>query len=381
MFFDDIKLPYIFLTFFGSLTLGFASLVYSVSNSQYGKLLAAFFCLSLSLIIAVLFGWRDISPGYGGIDTGSYIKIFASLEANDLTTIFKQRIEFGFGSFMWLVKSFGLSIHWFYFILGFSLLILIFYISTFLPITLFRIVSFFLLLLLFIDSFNISRMILAVFVLLLSCIFLMKGNYLKSIFTVLISASFQLVGLWGLIFIGYIFLKRKIKSKYTFIITYISLVFLSFVLVEAFKFLLVFIGYGYYIVDEPKFSLLNYMFCFYLFFVFYYFILPDKRYKAKKISVMVFNLLPTMVFTLPLYLAVPIAYRFNYIYMGFFFILIAETLKWSILKIKRRNIIGFLVAFIPSVCYCALKIYTYFDRDIGYAQVWAIKGSQFFGWW
>lgn len=369
---DEITYPYYSLTIFFAFFIGFGSLVYDSLKRTEQKTIFIIVISAFIGTVSILYGWRHISLIHGGIDASAYNNIFNSIDTNSTDGIFEQRIEKGFATLMWLTKSLGLPIFAFNFLFCFVLISLIFLTATQLPFTFFRLVSVVLFSLLFIDSFNISRMIISIFILFFVCKYLSLGKYKTSILITIIASSFQMVAAWGGVFILYHYLKEKNINKLGFFLLYLLATFIAFLSVKLFMVMLTSIGYGYYVVDESSYSLLNYVFCLYLFSVYYFFLKRDKDYNQSKLSHTVFGLLPTMVFTLPLYIAVPIAYRFNYIYILFFYFTISEILKWSWIQLKRKNVMMFTLSFFPIVLYSVIKFYTYFERDIYAAQIWIL---------
>ncbi|EIU6790601.1 EpsG family protein [Vibrio parahaemolyticus] len=378
MFFEELKLPYYLLTVSFLFFMGVGSLLYKLTRKSELK---AFVLIVVGLAlcsISILYGWRYIAIGYGGIDASAYKIIFNKIDPESLYSILELRVEKGYGTLMWVVKSLGLPIHAFNFIFSFILTSIIFYVVILLPTTLFSLISVLLFSILYIDSFNISRMIIAIFILFVAAQKLKRLKHFQSFALSLLAASFQMVGGWGIVFILYTWAKGKIGNNFKFFLFYLISVVSAFLIVNVFKFILVFIGYGYYVVDEVSFSLLNYIFCAYLYFIYYFFISRDDTYHISTSSNIVFQLLPTMAFSLPLYMAVPIAYRFNYIYMLFFFFVIAEVLKWSTKKLKERKYAIFFIGFLPPLIYSFLKLYAYFERDVYSAQIWLLDRSLFF---
>lgn len=366
----DNKLPYYILVFVFVVVFGVCALVFKKTRGTEYKTLLLILFIFASLFLSAVYGWRYISIGHGGIDAINYKYIFDSLDSGDLFTIFEQRVEKGYAFSMWLVKYFGFGFNTFNFLFSIALLILILFISKLLPVSFFSLISISLISLLYIDSFNISRMMMAIFLLFISCYYLGERKYKESLFLTFIAASFQMVALWGIVFVLYEIIFKRIRSKIFTVTFYISAVIVSFIATYAFKEILSMVGYGYYVVDESSYSLLNYIYCSYLFLMYYLFIGNGNNISST--SRVVFRLLPTMIFTLPLYMSVPIAYRFNYIYMLFFYFIIPDLLIWSIHQFKKKNLHYFLIGFFPPIIYALLKFLVYFERDIHSAQEWVL---------
>ncbi|ALO33662.1 hypothetical protein CMT41_02240 [Colwellia sp. MT41] len=271
---------------------------------------------------------------------------------------------------MWLVKSISDDFSIFLFCYFFVLLVLYKNITQKLTISFFNILSYYLIALLLIDSFNISRMILGVFILFFSVVALADNKYLKAIFLIVIATSIQLVCAWGVVFIIYKYTYEKIKNKKVFYTLYLSSLGVSYLLVELFKFILVSIEYGHYVVDESgTVSFLNYIYAMILIMFFYF---TKSKFEIKnKITLQIFYLLPTIFYIVPLYSAIPIAYRFNYIYILFFIFIIPDMLNICISKIKSGQW-GFLGFLIVVLIYIFMKVFNFFTRDIYAALEWSM---------
>lgn len=377
---DDLRLPYYllviaFLFLFG----GHKALASNNSFSFEIKALSTIFLFIFFFFLSSLYGWREISIGFGGVDAKNYEQIFFSLDVFNFSSVFEQRVEKGFALLMWLTKSIGLDIHFFYFVFSILLLSILLFIVMETTKTFFSIVSIGLFSLLYIDSFNISRMIFATLLMLLALIYISKGKPKLGLFLVFIAASFQLVAIWALFLYFYLKWLKSDFSSFNKLIVYFFLVFLSFLLSFLFTSALNFIGYSHYIVDEAAFSLVNYFVCFYFCCVYFVFISRDNDFFLNEPVRAVFLLLPTMFFILPIYMEFPIAYRFNYIYMSFFFFIIPDTLKWAIRAYRNKRYIAFTITMFPVVFYVSTKFYLYFTRDIVYAEKWQILNTFTFG--
>ncbi len=361
--------PYVLLTIYLLTTVLFLryGAVFSNAISHDFRPLIVYFVLVFSLFVAFLYGFRDIDRFHGGVDTRAYQEIFMSLDLSDWNTFFNQRVEKGYVLLMWIVKSLGLSFA--HFMVVFYLILCLFFYKISLHLTRNWVLIFSILLLAvtFLESFNISRMSLGTFVFFYAFINLSLGRIYRAIFYTLLAISLQVTFIWGGLVLIYFLLLNKIKSKYRMIFHLIVFSF-AFVAVEIFKEILSIVGYLYYLKDsdiEP--SYLNYIFVVILITLYYLFL----RGKVEnRISVDIFSILPTMLFIVPLYSALPIAYRFNYIYYPMIAFVIPDIYKATKYS-KNGRLVGFGVAFVP-VLYVVLKVYGYFTGDISYLLVWDV---------
>jgi hypothetical protein len=327
----------------------------------------------LLILISSLIGYREISPMHGGLDTPGYESIFNLMQEGFFSSVLNQRIEKGFSFFLWLVKWSGGDFSVFLFAYSFLLLNLYFYICNKISFTFISISSYFLMTLFVIDSFNISRMILGVFVLFVSVYYLSEKKYFYSICYTLIASSIQMVCLWGFVFILYIYIFNKFKSeKLLKSLMYLFSLLLSFLLVGVFKTVLSSIGYGHYLNDDGGISYLNYAYA--LFVLIFYFFTNFKDDEISPVSHLIFRLMPTIYFVVPLYYVIPIAYRFNYIYILFFAFLIPDIFNVSLRKIKNKNYFYVVWAILPVV-YTLAKSISFFNSSVNSALIWKISDS------
>ncbi|MGP4987939.1 EpsG family protein [Pseudoalteromonas nigrifaciens] len=369
--------PYVSFTLFISIYLWLIN--YCVTRINRVEIKIAFGILTIWIfgVLSVFYGWRLIDAEHGGLDTVAYQSIFNSLSQNFSEGVLTQRIEKGYATFMWLIKKINNDFSLFLFTYFFVLLFLYKKITHYISLNYFSLLSYFLIALFLIDSFNLSRMVLGVFILFLSVVALSDNKYLKSIFLVLVASSIQMVCIWGFVFIGYKYFYEKIENKKVFYTYYLISLASSFLLVQLFKSILMVINYGHYVVDESDgLSLLNYIYAFILI-VFYF--LTDSKFKiTNNITKQIFYLLPTIFYIVPLYMAIPIAYRFNYIYILFFVFIIPDILSVCFQRIKDGSW-GYLCFLSVFATYVIMKINNFFIRDIHAALQWDIMNG--FGFW
>ncbi|WP_429171552.1 EpsG family protein [Aeromonas rivipollensis] len=331
--------------------------------------MAYYFVAVSSLFVAFLYGFRDIDSVHGGIDTKAYREIFLSLDISDASTFFNQRVEKGYVLIMWIIKSLGLNFS--HFMMVFYILLCLFFykISLFLTRSWTLVFSVLMLSVIFLESFNISRMSLATLVFFYAFINLTLGKKIKSFAYILFAISLQITFVWGGLVVLYYLFINKVSRQYRLFI-HIGLFLLSFLAVQIFKDALSYIGYSYYLDVQDadiKPSYLNYIFIMILLLVNGLF-LKDKINNAISKSIM--TILPSMMFIIPFYSALPIAYRFNYIYFPMIAFIIPDIYMAS-KKIKIAMPIRIGIATIPIV-YVLLKVNSYYNGDIEYLLNWKV---------
>ncbi|MNE21060.1 hypothetical protein D3C80_1142080 [compost metagenome] len=364
-------LPYLSLTTYLVITvclLRYSPYFSNVMSSDC-RPLAYYFVAVSSLFVAFLYGFRDIDSVHGGIDTKAYQDIFLSLDVSDASTFFNQRVEKGYVLIMWIVKSLGLNFS--HFMMVFYLLLCLFFykISLFLTRNWTLIFSVLMLSVIFLESFNISRMSLATLVFFYAFISLTLGKKIKAFAYIFFAISLQITFLWGGFVVLYYVLINKISRQYRLFI-HIGFFLLSFLAVQVFKDALSFIGYSHYLNIQDadiKPSYLNYIFVMMLLLINGLF-LKDKIDNAISKSIM--TVLPSMMFIIPFYSALPIAYRFNYIYFPMIAFIIPDIYIAS-RKIKIALPIKIGMALIPIV-YVLLKVNSYYTKDIEYLLNWKV---------
>ncbi|MGI2799434.1 EpsG family protein [Photobacterium damselae] len=340
------------------------------SNNHVVRLVIYFFLVSIFTFIATLYGFRRVDYLYGGSDTIAYLNTFHNLDLSNFFSIFEQRMEKGYVFLMWLFKtttgSFALFLSFIF------SLIYLFFLKICKEITLnyFTIFSISIFSLFFIDSFNITRMIIGSFLTFISIICLSNGDVRKSILYVLLGSLFQLVSLWGGIFIIYYLIVNKYAtSKLKYLLLNVLLLLISYFSIRVFSSVLTLIGYGHYLTgDINSFSPLNYIYLT-LILIGYFFLWKNDI--DNKVSNTIFLLLPTMYFVIPLYLNFQIAYRFNYVYMLCFAFILPDICS-ACLKSK-----GYILKFLLllPLSYASIKYYSYFVSSMDDIKLWGLLPS------
>lgn len=363
-------LPYFNLTLYLMATV--FSLRYSIiffrSTSYDLRPLIVYTIMATTFFTAFLYGFRDVGPLHGGVDTVAYQNIFNSLDVKNPDTFFNQRVEKGYILIMWISKSLGFDFHGF--MLFFYLLLSYFFYKISMHLTRHWTILFSILLisLIMLDSFNISRMSLGTLVLFYAFIKMSLGHKVKSLMLLIFSVSLQVTFLWGLFVFIYYFMIIRIHRRFRWLFN-IFIFSCSFFLVEVFKDILMAIGYIYHLQnDDSSPSYLNYFFIIIVLF-FYYLFLNGKL--DNKISKNIIMVLPSMLFIIPFYAVIPIAYRFNYIYFPMIAFIIPDIYIAS-KKSKNGRVVGLCVAIIP-ILYAILKFYSYFSGDIVYLLDWSFQ--------
>jgi hypothetical protein len=343
-------------------------------NSLYIKYALFMFVLLLVFVVASFYGYRVIDNNHGGIDTLAYERTFNSLNTNDYISIFGERIEKGFLTAMWLVKYLGLSFN-FFMLLFFVFLSAFYYrICNVITLNMFTIFSFTLFSILFVESFNISRMSLGGIICFCGLIEFANKRYCLALFYIILASTVQMVFIWGFLLFLYSFLLFKLPNRKSRFVINLSMFLFCFVAVELFKSVLIIVGYAYYLKDgEVSFSPYSYIYLTLLLLVYHLFLSDYVRNVYTKFF---FTLLPTMYFVLPLYMAIPIAYRFNYIYLIMFAFVIPDILYAS-KKTKNGSSIMVFVCLLPTL-YTVGKVFGYFGGDIQYVLDWKLSPNLLF---
>ncbi|WP_171043869.1 EpsG family protein [Pseudoalteromonas sp. S2721] len=343
-------------------------------NSNELKVVAFIFICIMSFFLSSLYGWRLIQDGYGGIDADTYKAVFDGLSYNFSEALSQQRYEKGYATLVWFFRAIFDNYQIFQFFYFLIMLILYRLITREISKNVSGILSYFLIALFLIISFNLSRMMMGVFILFFVVYFLSKNNYKKAILVTLLSSLIQMVCLWGLVFIIYYYVLSKTKSKSLFVLLYLFVIANSFFIVEVFKAILVSVDYGHYISKESEgFSGFNYIYAIYLSFIYYVFLKKDVV--VNRVSDTILKLMPTMVFIIPLYFAIPIAYRFNFIYMLFFAFVIPDL--FSFLKKANVGVVSRLIVAVIPLFYVVSKIYNFYSRDVLSAETWLLLPSYY----
>lgn len=324
-------------------------------------------------IIASLMGWRAISQTQGGIDTIVYKHIYEYLITPDYASVFSQRLEIGYALLFWISKNYLGNFEIFLFILSFLLLYLYLKVCSYAPNSVFSLLSSFLIALFVIDSFNISRMILSIFILFFILPCLQKRYYISAVAITLLASSIQMTGLWGLVIIAYFYCMYELfESKFSRFILFISGLFASYFMVYVFKALLFNVGYTHYLDQEGDASYLNYFYLVML--ISLSLIFNIQQSLEGTIAEIALKILPTMFYIVPLYSAIPIAYRFNLFYILIFFFLIPFFCREGLKRILKNEIYAVPCILVPFM-YFILKVSSYFDKSVYSALSWEILNS------
>ncbi|MBH0048910.1 MULTISPECIES: EpsG family protein [unclassified Pseudoalteromonas] len=325
-------------------------------------------CLT-SFFLSSLYGWRVIEDGYGGIDADTYKSVFDGLSYSYFDALEQQRYEKGYATVVWFFRTVIDNYQIFQFFYFLVMLFLYRLITKSITSSIFGLFSYFLIAFFLIISFNLSRMMLGVFILFFVVKFLSKNEYKKAVLITLLSSLIQMVCLWGVVFIIYYYVLNKVKSKTLFIFLFLLVLANSFLIVEVFKVVLISVNYGHYLSKESEgFSGANYLYAIYLSIIYYLFL--NKSVVSNPVSDTIFKLLPTMVFIIPLYFAIPIAYRFNFIYILFFAFIVPDLFIF----LKKNNtsfILRIIIAVVP-VLYITSKVYNFYTRDVLSAENWSL---------
>ncbi|WBA07859.1 EpsG family protein [Salinivibrio kushneri] len=338
------------------------------SNSDEVKLVLNLFIVFSVVFLATLMGWRVISPTQGGIDTSVYKYIYEYLIHSNYSSVLDQRLEIGYSSFSWAVKKITDDFEFFLFLISLLMLTLYLHICKYITAGVFSALGAFYISLFVIDGFNISRMILSVFILFFIIPCLNRRKYLYSVGITLLAASIQMTALWGFVIISYYFVLYELtERKETRLIFFFSGLAISFVMVSVFKALLVNIGYGHYLNDTSETSYLNYIFLTVLILLSQIFDLQNKF--TGTISETALKVLPTMYYVLPLYAALPIAYRFNLFYLLIFGLLIPLYCNYGYKRLIQLDVYAISIFLIPLL-YFGMKVSKYFEVNVNSALSW-----------
>jgi len=343
------------------------------SNTSYNIKVSNGIILSIVfLYIASMYGYRVIDPTHGGIDTDVYEHIYQFIQGKNISVILETRIEFGYSFLMWVAQSVGASFNDFL-VVNFLLLILVLYkISKRLPKKIISLLSLILFSLLLIDSFNIIRMVLSTFLLMLGLLIYAENKKVASFFIIILATSIQMTAFIGFLFILYFYLQGKIRAEFRAIFFVVCLI-ISTLSVYLFKKILISIGYNHYITDVSVFSPLNTIVGAIIFSC-HQFYLKKSGFKFSVHYNFIISLIPIIILILPLYLEVPIAYRFNYIFMMFYAFIIPEQILASFHRCSRWKVFGLAIpAFL--VTYVTLKLNSFFSIGVYSAQAWEISKS------
>ncbi len=364
-------IPYLSLTAYLVITVHLLrySPYFSSIISNDCRPLAYYFVAVSSILVAFLYGFRDIDSVHGGIDTKAYQDIFISLDVSNANTFFNQRVEKGYILIMWIIKSLGLGFP--HFMMVFYLLLCLFFykISLYLTKNWTLVFSVLMLSVIFLESFNISRMSLATLVFFYAFINLTLGKKIKSFIYLIFAISLQITFIWGGFVLLYYLFINKVSRPYRLFI-HIGLFLLSFLAVQFFKDALSYVGYSYYVDVQSadiKPSYLNYIFVMILLVV-NGLLLKDKIENV--ISKGILMILPSMMFIIPFYSALPIAYRFNYIYFPMIAFIVPDMYVAS-KNIRVAMPIKIGLAIIPII-YVLLKVHSYYNGDIEYLLNWNV---------
>ena len=366
--------PYVYFPLFISIV--FFS--YEKLNNQFKtdelKVVCRIFLITASFLFSAFYAWREIYEGFGGIDADTYKAVYDHLSLNYFEALNQQRYEKGYGTLVWLFKYLFDSYEVFQLIYFLLMLFMYRLITKNLNGGASSLISYFLIAFFLIISFNLSRMMLGVFLLFFVVKFLSEERYKEALLFTLISSLIQMACLWGIVFIVYHYSLKKIKSRVAFASLFFVIIANSFLLVQLFKSMLVSVNYGHYVAESTEqFSGANYIYAIFLSLVYYVFFRDRKC--LSPLSHTIFQLLPTMLFIIPLYLAVPIAYRFNFIYILFFAFLIPDVISyWR--GGESMLVFRLLIVFIP-VLYSMYKIFNFYTRDVLSAELWVMQSSFF----
>ncbi len=339
------------------------------------KAVSLIFLCVISFFLSSLYGWRVIEDGYGGIDADTYKAVFDRLSFNYFEALEQQRYEKGYATIVWLFRATFDNYQLFQFVYFLVMLSLYRFITKSITRTVFGLFSYFLISFFLIISFNLSRMMLGVFILFFVVKFLSENKYKEALLITLLSSLVQMVCLWGLVFIVYYYMLNKVKSRLFFIFLFLVVIANSFLIVEAFKVLLVSVDYGHYLSKESEsFSGANYLYAVYLSVIYYFFLRKDGV--NNHVSDTIFKLMPTMVFIIPLYFAIPIAYRFNFIYILFFAFVIPDIFYF--VRGGYANVMSRLFVVLIPLLYMVYKIHNFYTRDVLSAENWSLLPSIYF---
>ncbi|HHX8394800.1 TPA: hypothetical protein ACVOYO_004634, partial [Vibrio alginolyticus] len=88
------------------------------------------------------------------------------------------------------------------------------------------------------------------------------------------------------------------------------------------------VGYSHYVDDEGGASYLNYIYLAVILFI--SFVFKFDKFVDETNAMVVLRILPSMFFIIPLYTAIPIAYRFNLFYILLFFFILPDLCKFGV---------------------------------------------------
>ncbi|MEZ9500317.1 EpsG family protein [Vibrio lentus] len=343
-----------------------------VNTRMEWKCIIVMLAFILYCVVSFFYGWRVIDFQHGGIDTMRYRDIFNSTEGDFLSGVLSQRVEKGYASFMWLVKNTLDSFPTFLFLYFMLSLYLLSSITKKITVSGSSILSYILLSFMLVSSFNVSRMILGLLFLFFVVSALSEDNYGKAFLYACIATSIQSTCIFGFIFIGYKFVYEKLNNKIKFYILYLISLASAFLLVEVAKSILISIDYGAYVTNiegaEP--SLFNFGYALFLLYVTY---LASGNYTFEnRVTNQFLQLLPSMFYILPIYLQIPIAYRFNLIFVMLFAFCIPDVLKFFSRRINSGNYF-YVILYGVVVTYFVLKVYNFLTRDVYSALLWDIN--------
>lgn len=343
----------------------------SIRNEYYKKTFLVFVLIFI-IIVSYLYAWRIIDATSGGVDTLNYKYVFDSI-TRDIDSILAVRFEKGYALFYWITKNIiGSSFNYFLFLYCITILLLTLRLTSLLSKRYSSIFSYLLISLFIIDSFNIARMIIALLVLFFCIKYITERKYFKALMITTIAASFQMVMIWGVILIFYDYFMRKIKGRWYFNILLAFSFMIPILLIPTFKNILVMIDYGYYISSSESISYFNYIFVSILLII----VFISKKHGgviSNIYSEKILFLLPTVFYVIPLYFTVPIAYRFNYIYMLMVAFVIPDILH--LIKTSKINTLTKMIFTSVPILYFLLKYISYMLIDVQYAQDWLMLNN------
>lgn len=344
--------------------------------TQEVKIAYTILFLIVIIIVSYFYGGRLVDVSHGGIDTSNYRIIFNSMGGGDwFNDIMSQRIEKGYSLFLWIVNVLSGDFSIQLFLQSILILLLVWWVVIKATANVAILFTILLLLLLYLDSYNISRMILSVLISVFFFQYLSKEKYFKAIFFIFISISIQMSAIWCfVILIYYKFITSRIRNSYKVFVFFMSLA-VSFSIIPVFSKLLTVMNYGYYIVDNENNNISYFNYIYALFLMFFYFSVDNNLIK-NRISKVMFLIIPSIFLIIPLYMVFPIAYRFNYFYFLCFAFLIPDVIGLSFLYIKQKKYIYIISVLVPII-YSLIKIYVYFQRDVYYLLDWYFPMDSF----
>ncbi|WP_170169110.1 EpsG family protein [Mesobacillus subterraneus] len=364
------RLPYIIilviitLLIFISVRLSPPKTIAYGSNKVFHYNILGNYILFQSYLVFILFTvFRLIDEGYGGIDAMAYKLYFIGSEGTWIESLNFQNYEFGYATMIWLVRNFTDDYKVVLFLIYTALFLMLVKYAKYMTRNISTLFSLFLLLALIINSFNTTRVIIAVFIGLMVYILIYKEKYVKAVILSLFALSIHISSVILLPMIAISMMLRK-KMSFTRLIIWVLLTtILAFISINVVETIIGNGKYYVYINYKEGIALQTYLI------IFIVFLLSVYKYR-ELIEINSFN--KTLITILPLaFVIIPLQLKYSILYrMLLYFLPIVYTLIPSLLKaysVRNFNSIYYAPIKIGLITYLVLKIYIFINVELASA--------------